>query len=81
MPAGRHRELLQVAVGARDRGDRRLRAVAVREVIVVGQREQQEVVQVVALDVGADASGVGVARARARERRLAVDLLRGYSSP
>ena len=42
----------------------RVRPVAVREGVVVGQREQQEVEQVVLHQVGADAAGVLVALAR-----------------
>jgi hypothetical protein len=68
--AGReqHREL---AVGLGQRVDLSLGPVAVRVVVVVGQRQQQEVEQVMRDEVGTDATGVAVAHARQAERAVA----------
>ena len=56
---------LELAVGGGERGHLRVRAVLVGVRVVVGQREQQEVEEVVLDEVGADAAGVLVADARA----------------
>ena len=63
-PAAGVHEPLQLAVGGGDRGDLRVRPVAVREGVVVGQREEHEVEQVVLDEVRADAAAVLVALAR-----------------
>ena len=60
--AGGVHQTLDLAVGGRDRGHLRVRAVAVRVGVVVGQREQHEVEQVVLGEVGAHAAGVLIAR-------------------
>jgi len=63
---------LEGAVGRGDRGDLRERPALVRVGVVVGQREQQEVEQVVLNQVGADAARVLIALAGQSERRAAV---------
>ena len=63
--AGSVHEPLDLLVGRGERGDLRVRAVLVRVRVVVRQREQQEVEQVVLDQVLADAPGVLVAHARA----------------
>ena len=69
-PAGVH-DPLELPVGGRDRRDLRVRAVLVGVRVVVGQRQQQEVEEVVLDEVGADAAGVLVAHARQPELRPA----------
>ena len=61
--AGGVHQTLDLAVGGGDRGDLGVGSVAVRPGVVVGQREQQEVEQVVLNEVRADAAGVLVADA------------------
>ena len=71
-PAGRVHQPLDLAVGGRDRVDLGERPVLVRVRVVVGQREQQEVEQVVLDQVRADAARVLVAlrpAGRAGERQ------------
>ena len=67
-PAGGLDQLGEAVVGLGDRLDARLRPVAVRVIVVVGQREQQEVVAVVALQLGGAAGRVAVAVAGDRGR-------------
>ena len=74
--AGLH-DAPQLGVGGRDRLDLRVRAVLVRVRVVVGQRQQQEVEEVVLDEVGADAAGVLVAHARDPHPRPAGRLLAG----
>ena len=73
-PAGVH-DPLDLAVGRRDRGDLRERAVLVRVRVVVGQREQQEVEEVGSTRY-ARRSRVLVAHAREAELRPAGRLAR-----
>ena len=70
-PAGRRHQPLELAVGLRQRVDLRERPVLVRVRVVVGEREEQEVEQVVLDHVLADAAGVLVADARQAELRAA----------
>ena len=65
-------ELLERVVGERDRGRALLGPVAVGVVVGVGEREEQEVVEVVLDQVAGDAGRVGVADVRPGERRRAV---------
>ena len=76
-PAGRVHQALDLLVGGGDRGDLGERPVAVRVRVVVGQREQQEVEQVVLDQVRADAARVLVAHPRHPELRAAAGLARG----
>ena len=69
-PDGVH-DPLDLPVGRRDRRDLRVRAVLVGVRVVVREREQQEVEEVVLDEVGADAAGVLVAHARQPELRPA----------
>ena len=71
-PAGLD-QLAEAAVGVGDRGRHRLRAEAVGVVVVVGEREEQEVVGVVGDELLRDAGRVLVAGAGPGERRLARD--------
>ena len=75
--AGRVHQALDLLVGGGDRGHLRERPVRVRVRVVVGQREQQEVEQVVLDQLGADAARVLVALARQPELRAAAGLARG----
>src|SRR5262249_22626995 len=61
-------ELAEAMIGLGDRLDARLGAVAVRVVVVVGQREQQEVVGAVPLQLDSAAGRVAVAAAGNRSR-------------
>ena len=70
-PAGRRHQPLELAVGLRQRVDLRERPVLVRVRVVVGEREEQEVEQVVLDHVLADAAGMLVADARQAELRAA----------
>jgi hypothetical protein len=70
-------DTLELAVGGGDRVDLRVRAVAVRVGVVVGQRQQQEVEQVVLDEVGAHAAGVLVADPREAQLRAARRLAAG----
>ncbi|MEZ5120106.1 MAG: hypothetical protein R2736_00760 [Solirubrobacterales bacterium] len=66
-PARRVEHPHELPVGLRDRLDLRVRAVLVRPGVVVGQREQQEVEQVLAHEELADAARVLVAHPRQAE--------------
>ena len=70
-------ERQQRAVGVGDRVLGGLGPVAMRVVVVVGEGEEQEVVEVVPREIAPDAGRVLVASARARERRLARHLPAG----
>ncbi len=72
--AGGVHQPLDLTIGGGDRRDLGVRAVLVRPRIVVGQREQQEVEQVVLDQVGAHATGVLVADARHPELAAAPGL-------
>jgi hypothetical protein len=63
------------AIRLDDRVLLRVRPVAVRVRVVVGQRQQHEVEEVVLDHVGGDAARVAVALAGHAERRAAVGLL------
>ena len=76
-PARGVHQALDLLVGRRDRGDLGERAVLVRVRVVVGQRQQQEVEQVLLDQVRADAAGVLVALAREPELAAAAGLARG----
>ncbi len=67
----------ELNVGQRDRAHLSLRTRAVGVPIVVGQRQQQEVEQVVLDHVGADAAGVAVAHPWHAERRAAAGAAAG----
>ena len=67
---------LELTIGRRQRGHLGMRPVAVRPRVVVGQREQHEVEQVVLDQIGADAAGVLIARARQAQLALAAGLAR-----
>ena len=69
-------ELREGVVGEGDRLLRLPRPVAVGEVVVVGEREEHEVVEVLLDELAPDARRVGVAGGRPRQGRLAVDLPR-----
>ncbi len=75
--AGGVHQALDLLVGVGDRGHLRERPVLVRVGVVVGQREQQEVEQVVLDQLGADAARVLVALARQPELGAAAGLARG----
>jgi hypothetical protein len=75
--AGGLEQARELAVGLGDRGDLRVGAELVRVVVVVGQREQQEVEQVVAHEVVADAAGVAVAHAGHAQRAAAAGVAAG----
>ena len=64
MPPGPSTSSRQRVVGERDRLLRLVRAVTVRVVVVVGEREEQEVVEVVLDELAADAGRVVVAGRR-----------------
>ena len=68
---------LDLAIGSRDRGDLRIGAEAVGVGVVVGQREQQEVAEVVLEEVVADAARVLVAQAGLAERGPAAGVAAG----
>ncbi len=72
-PAGLVDDLAEAAVGVGDRVEHRVDPVGVSVVIVVGEREEQEVVEVLPHQLAAHAGGVGVAGSRTREGRLAGD--------
>jgi len=71
--AGVH-QALELPVGGGDRCHLGVRAVAVRERIVVGEREQHEVEQIVPDEISADAAGVLVAHAGHPELSAAAGL-------
>jgi hypothetical protein len=71
-PAAGVHHALDLAVGLGDRGHLGVRAVLVRVRVVVGQRQQQEVEEVVLDEVRADAAGVLVAEARHAELAAAL---------
>ena len=75
-PAARVHHPLDRAVGLDDRARLRVRPVPVRVRVVVGQRQQHEVEQVVLDHVRGDAPRMAVALARHAERRAAVRLPR-----
>jgi hypothetical protein len=66
-------DLAEAAVRVGDRVQHRLDPVRVRVVVVVGQREEQEVVEVLPYQLPADASRVGVPRSGPRQSGLAGD--------
>ena len=70
-------EAAELAVGLRDRPDLRVGPELVRVVVVVGQRQQQEVEEIVAHQELAHAAGMLVARPRPAERAPAAGLATG----
>ncbi len=75
--AGGLADARELQVGLRDRLQLRLGTALVRVPVVVGQRQQQEVEQVVLDEVAGDAAGVAVAHAGHAERGAAAGLARG----